>query len=330
MLTWPHPQSDWAPWLAQVDRVYVQIVKAISACEALLIVCFDQQHQNHIRQLLQHQAIDTDRLYFHIVQSNDSWARDHGPITILQNDSPKLLDFGFNGWGNKYDSELDDRISQSLYSQQAFTGIDIEAWPLILEGGSIDSDGQGTLLTTAQCLLSPTRNPQLDKSAVEDLLKTAMGIERVLWLHTGELLGDDTDSHIDMLARFCDVETIAYTHCDDASDPHYPALQDMAAELATLKTAAGKAYQLIDLPIPRPIYNRDGQRLPASYANFLIINQAVLMPVYGDNKDQYALQQLARCFPQREIIGIDCRPLIEQFGSLHCISMQLPKGVLNA
>lgn len=211
MLTWPHPQSDWAPWLAQVDRVYVQIVKAISACEALLIVCFDQQHQNHIRQLLQHQAIDTDRLYFHIVQSNDSWARDHGPITILQNDSPKLLDFGFNGWGNKYDSELDDRISQSLYSQQAFTGIDIEAWPLILEGGSIDSDGQGTLLTTAQCLLSPTRNPQLDKSAVEDLLKTAMGIERVLWLHTGELLGDDTDSHIDMLARFCDVETIAYT-----------------------------------------------------------------------------------------------------------------------
>lgn len=328
MLTWPHRHSDWAPWLPQLDKLYSQIVKTVSSRETLLIVCYDGQHQTRIENMLRQQDIDLHRIRFYVIPSNDSWARDHGPLTVLQNNTPRLLDFGFNGWGGKYAAELDDRISQSLYSQHAFADIDIEAWPLILEGGSIDSDGQGSLLTTEQCLLTPTRNPQLSKARLEERLKTALGIERVLWISKGELIGDDTDSHIDMLARFCNVDTIAYTSCDDESDPHYRPLRDMAAELAAFTTPAGRPYRLVPLPIPEPIFNRAGERLPASYANFLIINNAVLVPQYGDAKDQLALQQLASCFPGRELISIDCRILIEQFGSLHCITMQLPKGVL--
>lgn len=329
MLTWPHPQGDWAPWLVQVDQVYCQIVKAVSAYESILIVCYDKPHQSHIEKLLRQQGVNTSQLHMHIVCSNDSWARDHGPITILQNGSPKLLDFGFNGWGNKYESRLDDLISQSLYSQGAFDHVDIEAWPLILEGGSIESDGQGTLLTTEQCLLTPTRNPELNKAQVEEILQGSLGVDRILWLSKGELIGDDTDSHIDMLARFCSIDTIAYSSCDNESDPHYLPLKEMAAELAAFKMANGNPYKLVALPIPKCILNQEGQRLPASYANFLIVNQAVLLPVYGDEIDQIAKQRLTECFPNRQIIAINCRPLIEQFGSLHCITMQLPRGVLR-
>jgi agmatine/peptidylarginine deiminase len=329
MLTWPHPHSDWAPWLSQCDQLYCQIVKTISAYEKLLIVSYDQQHQNHIRTLLNHHAINQARVRFHMVTSNDSWARDHGPITVLKDGRPCLLDFGFNGWGGKFSAALDDLISQKLYTQGAFANIDMEAWPLILEGGSIDSDGEGTLLTTEQCLLTPTRNPALDKSQVESVLKNSLGIERILWLSKGELIGDDTDSHIDMLARFCDRQTIAYTSCENVADPHYASLKDMQQQLAGFKTAQGTPYTLIPLPIPKAIYNDQGERLPASYANFLIINKAVLVPVYGDNNDAIALQRLAACFPDRKLIGINCRTLIEQFGSLHCISMQLPKGVFS-
>ncbi len=329
MLTWPHPHGDWTPWLSQVDQVYSQIASTVTSCESLLIVCYDNKHQTHIERLLQKLGIDSKRLHFYIVPSNDSWARDHGPITTLQNGMPKLLDFGFNGWGGKFEATLDDRINQSLYSQKAFADIDMEAWPLILEGGSIDSDGQGTMLTTEHCLLTPTRNPQFGKSEVEGLLKTGLGVERILWLSKGELQGDDTDSHIDMLARFCDAKTIAYTSCDDRADDHYLSLQEMEQQLLEFKTAAGQPYKLIALPIPKPIYSEDGQRLPASYANFLIINQAVLVPIYGDDNDALALQRLTPCFPGRKVIGIHCRALIEQYGSLHCITMQLPKGTLR-
>ena len=329
MLTWPHPQSDWAPWLDKIDRLYCLLVKTISEFENVLLVCLDAQHRAHIRQLLIKESIDLACIQFHVIPSNDSWARDHGPITILKDGQPLLLDFAFNGWGGKYPADLDDRISQRLYSQSAFNKVDIEAWPLILEGGSIECDGEGTLMTTEQCLLNPTRNPGLDKNDLELALKQSLGISRVLWLDKGELIGDDTDSHIDMLARFCNPHTIAYTHCDNAHDPHYLPLKAMQQALAAFKTIEGAPYELVPLPIPDPIYNEAGDRLPASYANFLIINQAVLVPVYGDKNDALALQRLRDCFPDRKIIGINCRVLIEQFGSLHCISMQLPKGALR-
>jgi len=330
MLTWPHPHGDWASCLAQVEKTYCQLAEVITRFEALLIVCYDTRHQAHIQQQLSQTAARQDKLIFRIVKSNDSWARDHGPITVLQDGMPRLLDFTFNGWGGKYASQLDDAITQQLYSQHSFADIDIEANGLVLEGGSIDTDGAGTLLTTTQCLLSQTRNPSLDKPGLEALLKTTFGLQGIHWLSQGALEGDDTDSHIDMLARFCTPTTIAYCSCDDPADQHMLPLNKMKAELEALRDQSGQAYTLVPLPMPKAIYNNKGQRLPGSYANFLIINKAVLVPIYGDSHDELALQRLQGCFPGREMIGIDCRVLIEQFGSLHCISMQLPKGTLES
>lgn len=329
MLTWPHPYGDWAPWLDQVEQVYLALARAITQTESLLISCYDSAHQQHIQHLLAKAGIRIDHAIFRIVPSNDSWARDHGPITILENNKPRLLDFGFNGWGDKYDARLDDLITQRLYAQHTFADIDIESIGLVLEGGSIDTDGQGTLLTTEQCLLSPSRNPGLDKTQLEQVLQNLLGIDRILWLAEGELIGDDTDSHIDMLARFCNATTIAYTSCDNPDDEHYQGLKRMKAELEAFTDRNGRDYQLIPLAIPDAIYNSDGDRLPASYANFLIINQMVLVPTYGDPRDEIALQRLQSCFPDHKVTGINCRTLIEQFGSLHCITMQLPKGSLK-
>ena len=329
MLTWPHPHGDWAPWLDRVEKTYCRLAEVITRFESLLIVCYDKRHQAHVQRLLNQTSARQDRLLFRIARSNDSWARDHGPITVQQGWQPRLLDFSFNGWGGKYDSRLDDAITQQLYNQHTFTDIDIEAIGLVLEGGSIESDGVGTLLTTTQCLLSPTRNPGLGKAELEGILKNTLGVERIHWLSEGELEGDDTDSHIDMLARFCNPSTIAYCSCDDPNDHHWAPLEKMKAELEALRDPHGQPYKLVPLPMPKPIYNKQGQRLPGSYANFLIINQAVLVPVYGDPHDELAVQRLQECFPGREVIAIDCRVLIEQFGSLHCITMQLPKGTLK-
>lgn len=329
LLTWPHPHGDWAPWLAQVEVLYLQLARLITQYEKLLIVCYDHAHQSHIKKLLNQANIDQQKLIFSIAPSNDSWARDHGPVAILVDNTPQLMDFGFNGWGNKYPAERDDQISLRLYTQKVFAQLDMVSSGFILEGGSIDSDGKGTLLTTEHCLLSAARNPTMTKPDIEQFLKQQLGVSRVFWLSEGELAGDDTDSHIDMLARFCDPHSIAYTSCDDPDDVHYQPLAKMRTELEKLRDIAGVPYKLIPLPIPDAIYNSAGERLPASYANFLIINQAVLLPVYGDKeKDELARQRLQACFPERVVHPVNCRVLIEQFGSLHCITMQLPKGVL--
>jgi len=197
----------------------------------------------------------------------------------------------------------------------------------VLEGGSIDSDGQGTLLTTTACLLAPTRNPSLDQAGIESSLAQYLGVQRVLWLRHGRLEGDDTDSHIDMLARFCDPVTLAYSCCDDEADEHFAPLQAMKKELASFRTLAGEPYRLVPLPLPQAIFNAQGRRLPASYANFLIINNAVLVPLYDDHADEIAITNLQRCFPDRQIVGINCLAIIQQYGSLHCLTMQLPQGI---
>ena len=190
-------------------------------------------------------------------------------------------------------------------------------------------DGSGTLLTTARCLLAPTRNPKLTQDGLEARLKELLGLDRILWLQHGHLTGDDTDSHIDTLARFCDARTIAYVACADPDDEHHAELKAMEEELRALRAADGRPYRLVPLPWPRARYDDDGRRLPATYANFLIINGAVLVPTYDDPADGPALARLRECFPGREIIGVDCLPLIYQYGSLHCVTMQLPEGVLG-
>jgi agmatine deiminase len=300
----------------------VEAIEVISRYEKVLVVCRDQ---TEVKPLLKRAV--AENVILATCPNNDTWARDHGGICILENGEPLILDFVFNGWGLKFRADLDNLITGRLHQQGLFKA-PLRAGGLVLEGGGIESDGQGTLLTTAECLLSPNRNPHLSKAELEAKLIDLFGLQRVLWLQHGYLAGDDTDSHIDTLARFCSANTIAYVQCLDEQDEHYTALQAMEKELQRFQTLAGQPYQLIPLPMASPCFAADGHRLPATYANFLIINGAVLVPTYQVPEDEQALSQLKKAFSQHEIIGINCRPLIEQHGSLHCVTMQYYEGIL--
>ncbi|MEO6697400.1 MAG: agmatine deiminase family protein [Gammaproteobacteria bacterium] len=329
LLTWPHAHSDWAAWLPEVEPVFVEIARQIALREQVIISCYHDAHADHVRLRLEQAGINPKRAHLYIVPSNDTWVRDHGPIAVFEDNRPTLLDFTFNGWGGKFHADLDNQVTRHLHSLGAFAATPLQTIDMVLEGGGIEVDGAGSLLTTESCLLSPHRNPHLNKQQIETRLQTLFGAERILWLKRGQLAGDDTDGHIDTLARFCDQHTITYVACDDAHDEHYAELQAMENELKALRTHEGKPYRLVPLPWPQAKYNSDGRRLPASYANFLIINGAVLAPTYDDPADAETLARLRDCFPGREVIGIPCLPLINQYGSLHCVTMQLPAGVLS-
>lgn len=320
MLTWPHRNTDWAPYLNEVTACFVSIAKEILKREKLIIVTPEIEEVKKA-----FGDVDYSSVIFREIYSNDSWARDHAPISIVVNEVPYILDFTFNGWGLKFPANYDNQINRKLFSSNTFApevGYQ-DMMHLVLEGGSIESDGKGTLLTTSECLLSPNRNEYRSKEEIEDYLKMIFGLERVLWLNNGYLAGDDTDSHIDTLARFCSEDTIAYVKCEDESDEHFEELQLMEEELKDFRTLDGKPYNLIALPMAEKVYFEE-ERLPATYANFLIINGAILMPEYGSYRDAEAKAQLQKAFPDREIIGIDCLPLIRQHGSLHCVTMQFP------
>lgn len=321
--TLPHPDTDWGPMLDEVMPCFVACIQAVSRFEPVLVVCHDIQWAKNWLQ-----DIPQRRLQLVQLPSNDTWARDHGGITIFENGNPVIWDFVFSGWGLKFAADKDNLITGRLRQSGVFGQTPVKPGGLALEGGALESDGYGTLLTTAECLLSPNRNPHLSESETERILKDLFGLERVLWLRHGYLAGDDTDSHIDTLARFCNPHTIAYVKCSDPTDEHFEALQQMETELKAFRLANGEPYRLVALPWPQACYAEDGHRLPATYANFLIINGAVLVPTYEVPEDAAALQILADCFPNREIIGINCRSLIEQHGSLHCITMQYPEGVV--
>ncbi len=325
LLAWPHAASDWLPILPQIESVFIELSQQICRFERLLIATPEPQR---VKEQLLAAGCDLSRVSLYQVPTNDTWSRDFGPLTILEGGKPKLLDFGFNGWGLKFAADQDNQVTRTLHRLGAFAATPLETSGLILEGGSIESDGAGTILTTAECLLGPNRNPQLCKEEITAQLQRLLGAEQVLWLEHGYLAGDDTDSHIDTLARLCPNDAIAYVDCTDPSDEHYPALQLMAEQLNSFRTRAGTPFRLIPLPWPQACYDEEGQRLPATYANYLVINGAVLVPTYADPADADALAALALAFPEREIIGIDCRPVIWQHGSLHCISMQIPEGVL--
>lgn len=324
-LTWPHIGTDWADILNEVIDCYLSISREIIKREKLIIVSSDN---SEVEQYFSDE--EKKNIIFTEIESNDTWARDHSAISVFIDNKPILLDFGFNGWGLKYASNYDNQITNRLYKMSVFNP-DVEYknhLNFILEGGSIETDGKGTLLTTSQCLLAPNRNQPLSKEQIEEQLKNTLGINRVLWLNYGFLAGDDTDSHIDTIARFCDEDTIAYIKCDDVSDSHYFELMQMENELQSFVKSDGKPYNLLPLPMVDALYGNSG-RLPATYANFLIINKAVLLPTYGTTKDEIAKKQLQMQFPDREIVGIDCRPLIKQHGSLHCVTMQFPKGFIR-
>ena len=324
-LTWPHEDTAWYA-LPQVLDCYVAVAKAITKHEPLLIVCRDKAEC--LSDMAARNWYPGNNVRFIESPLNDTWARDHGAISVWGDNGEKCIeDFVFNGWGLKFGADLDNQITRHIFQAGAFQAdvryIDMR--PFVLEGGSIDTDGAGTLMATSECLCSLNRNEYLSREQIEEKLKKAFGLQRILWLDHGGIAGDDTDSHVDILARFCSPDTIAYTACDNPADENYAPLKAMEEQLRTFRTLDGQPYKLIPLPLPEPLY-LDDYRLPASYANFLIVNGAVLMPGAGSPLDAEAAGQLQKAFPDRTVEIIDCRALLSGHGGLHCITMNYPLG----
>lgn len=355
LLSFPHERSDWASQIDRARECFLHIIESIIAFEPVL-VCVDCEDYAGLRAICAHFAPDVldlsnpphshaikpystlalaESITLAFVPTNDTWARDFGAITCAldstrsaqtpESSTPEsnlVLNFSFNGWGLKYPANFDNQITPNLHTLGAITGV-LESHALVLEGGSIDSDGAGSILTTTACLLEPNRNPTLTKLELESSLREILGVDRVLWLEHGYLRGDDTDSHVDMLARFIDERTIAYISCDDERDEHYTELKLMERELQALRTTNGEPYKLIALPFVPAIHDENGERLPASYANFLFVNGGLLVPIYDTPSDDLALSLLRSALPNRKVLGVHARTLIEWHGSLHCVSMQL-------
>lgn len=348
-LTWPHAETDWAPYLESAQECFIQLAHAITRFEPLLIVTPEPEEVE--AQLRTAGNIDMSQVVICECPTNDTWARDHAFISTRTannmqegGDGILLNDYTFNGWGMKFAANLDNQINRRIYESGTFEENDLlDFWEAkyrcclnhVLEGGSIESDGEGTILTTAECLLSANRNYFDSKEPFNEWFGEDFGCKQILWLDHGFLVGDDTDSHIDTLARLCPDHTIVYVKCTDPEDIHYDELQQMEAQLQTFRTLEGQPYRLLALPMPAEIKESDfadaveeegDQRLPATYANFLILNGAVLYPTYNQpDNDKKAAKVLQEAFPGREIIGIDCRVLIRQHGSLHCVTMQYPQ-----
>lgn len=320
-LTWPHRETDWAPIYNEVVECYCNMAREIAKRESLLIVA---QYPDEVKEQLKAHNVSMDNIRIFECETNDTWARDHGFISCLDEGKRILLDYQFNGWGMKFAANLDNQISTKMYKGNAVDGTYNNCLDFVLEGGSIESDGKGTILTTASCLLAPNRNDTLDYERIGERLFEDFNAERILWLEHSWLAGDDTDGHVDTVARLCPNDTIAYVQCLDKDDKHYTELHAMEEEIKAFTTTEGKPYNLIPLPMPDACY-WEGERLPATYANFLIMNGAVLMPTYSQpENDALAKSQLQKAFPDREIVGIDCSVLIKQHGSLHCCTMQYP------
>ncbi len=323
-LAWPYATGDFQPWLQAVEKTYLAIAQAITQRQPLWVAVRDKALRLELEKRFLAAGIERAPVTFIPMPYNDVWVRDTAPLTVQRGDALRYLDFRFNGWGGKYECADDAQIASRLYASGMLSEGSREPIDFVLEGGSIEIDGRGTIMTTSRCLLNPNRNPSFNKAAIEEVLRTHLGGEQVLWLDHGYAEGDDTDAHVDTLARFCSESVVAYTASDRPEDPVHQGLKRMEEQLKGFRNREGEAYELVPLPIPAPIYSEEGDRLPATYANFLIINEAVLVPVYDDPNDAVALSRLAAVFPDRTLVPIDCVPLIRQYGSLHCMTMQFP------
>lgn len=323
MMAWPHAATDWNYMLDEAKDCFFNIIKEIARNEKVLLVGPEEPAAKYKKELYEENLLGN--IIYSEVPTNDTWARDFGPITVEEESgTPARLDFTFNGWGSKFAAEKDNAVN----SQVAAKGIldNVRTVDFVLEGGSIESDGRGTLLTTSRCLLAPTRNPGMTKSDIEEFLGRELGVDHILWLNHGALSGDDTDSHIDTLARLAPHDTIIYTGPGEEDNPDHEELALMREEIRELRTREGNPFNLIELPLPSPVYDSDGMQLPATYANYLVAPGFIYMPVYGQPaKDKLAAQMLKIAYPDHEVVKIDCRALIEQHGSLHCVTMQIPK-----
>ena len=310
-VVFPQKNMDWSCCVEDARANFVNIINAIKKFQMCLVVCYDiEEVQSYFE--------DHTNIKFVEYTANDTWARDTSALSIMQNNSLKLLNFTFNAWGGKFNSELDNKMSKALTSHYSCEMEDID---FILEGGGVESNGDGLILTTSECMLNPNRNSKFNKEQITQKLKKYFEAKEILYLDHGYLAGDDTDSHIDTLARFISKDTIMYVACDDINDEHYDALKKMENELKEF--AIKYKLKLIKLPMSSPVYDGD-ERLPATYANFLFVNGGVLVPTYNVKEDAKALEIFRCAMPDREIIGIDCQTLIHQHGSLHCVTMNFP------
>ena len=323
----PDQTTDWNYILDEVKDCYFNICKAIIEGNQKLIVLTSSI--SDAKSLLS--SLNQDLIIYVEAIINDTWTRDYGFISVTEDQYMKALDFEFNGWGLKFASNRDNLINLKLLNngiipQNSY----INYRDFTLEGGSLETDGKGTLLTTSECLCSQNRNGGKSKIEIEEILSKRLGINHFLWLDHGYLAGDDTDSHIDTLARMCPNDTILYVGCRNVDDEHFEELLKMRMQLSSFCTQTGNKYNLIELPLPDPIFDNEGERLPATYANYLVMNDRVLVPTYNqEQNDSEAINKIKLAFPNHEIIGIDCCVLIKQHGSLHCSTMQIPKGLLN-
>ena len=321
LMSFPHEDTDWHNEESGTDleaalSPFIRIAQAIAYSEAVYILCKDKDKISSL-------FCSIRNMTFIELPTNDTWIRDYGYISIRENGETKLLDFTFNGWGGKFEAKLDNAVNTALH-KKGYMGITpLETIDLVLEGGSLESDGEGTILTTSACLCNKNRNAGLSKEEAEKALHHYLGADKILWLDHGYLAGDDTDSHIDTLARFVNKETIAYVKCNDTEDEHYEALKKMEEQLKSFTTKEGKAYTLVALPMCEAKYDDEDHRLPATYANFLITNDALLYPTYNDKNDKQVGEIFKALFSDREIIPIKCLKLIVQGGSLHCSTMQI-------
>lgn len=322
-LTWPHAQTDWLPYLDDITKTFVEMAKVITTDEQLLIVT---PEPDKVKALLEQQLSSSQHanIRYFAIDTNDTWARDHGAVTLSNGSELRMLDFKFNGWGEKFEWQKDNAITRNMAQMGAFDGSVEDHTDFVLEGGSIESDGKGTIFTTACCLMAPHRNQPMTREDIERKLLETLHAERIVWLEHGQLLGDDTDGHIDTTVRLAPNDTLLYIYSDE-EDVHFADFQALEDQLKTLRTLEGKPYHLLRLPFPEPIYDNE-ERLPATYANFVILNHHVLCPTYAQpERDCLAMQQLQNAFPDRKVIGIDARTVIRQHGSLHCLTMQYPK-----
>ena len=327
MIAWPHAATDWVYMLDEVEQCYQNLAQAIVEFADLIVVTPEPAH---VEAMLRAKIGDLSRVTIAVTDTNDTWTRDYGPISTISEDGDKdlvvLNDFCFNGWGLKFAADLDNLVTSKLIFNEI---LGREAryrneLSFVLEGGSIESDGKGTLLTTRRCLLSPNRNGGLTRHEISRHLKDVLGVTKIHWLDHGALEGDDTDSHIDTLARLAPDDTIIYTGCENPADTHYAELGAMRDEIRVLRTAEGRPFNLIELPLPAAIHDEDGQRLPATYANYLVVNGGVLVPSYGQRKtDRLASLMIGSAYPGKKVVQVDCRALIRQHGSLHCATMQI-------
>ena len=321
-MAWPHDASTWPGCLEQTEAAFAQLAVAVAGGEDVVLLVPDTERRRRAQACVE-QAGGASRVQYAIVRTADAWLRDTGPIVVKAKSERIALDFRFTAWGGKYDELLaDDRLARTIAKRHAIERVRVN---VALEGGAIDGNGRGTLLTTEQCLLHENRNPDLNRAEIEWNLREALGVRQVLWLGEG-IAGDDTDGHVDDIARFVAPNVIVAAVERDPADENHAPLQDNLRRLRAMVDSQGRGFDVVPLPMPRPVTSQTGgHRLPASYANFYVANRTVCVPVFGDKRDAAALRVLRKCFPHRTVTPIRCEHVVEGFGALHCVTQQLPK-----